>query len=72
MSKGTRISRRRFLALAGTATAAGTAALACGLATQAEQPDVAFIESSRGMASNARGKILIAALPTIGYDGQGV
>lgn len=65
MSKG-KISRRRFLVLAGTAAAAGTAALACGrlAALGEQQPEIEFVEPSCGMESGAQGKVLVA------YDSQ--
>lgn len=66
MSMKTKISRRRFLVLAGTAAAAGTAALACGglTALGKQQPEIEFVETSCGTESGVRGKVLVA------YDSQ--
>lgn len=70
MNQGTKISRRRFLVLAGAA-AAGTAALACGglAALGSQQPEVEFTESSCGTESDAQGKILIAYASQYGSTG---
>ena len=69
MNQGTKISRRRFLALAATAT--GMAALACsGLAVLGRQrPEVVFVESSCGVESGARRKVLIAYASQYGSTG---
>lgn len=71
MGKGTKISRRRFLVLAGTAAAAGAAALACGglAALGGQQPEVEFVEPSCGTESDARGKVLIAYASQYGSTG---
>jgi len=69
MSQGTRISRRRFLTLA--ATAAGVTTLACsGLAILGGQrPEIEFVESSCGIESGARRKVLIAYASQYGSTG---
>lgn len=69
MNQGTKISRRHFLTL--TATATGMAALACsGLAVLGRQrPAVAFVESSCGVESGARRKVLIAYASQYGSTG---
>ena len=71
MSEGTRISRRRFLVLAGTAAAAGTAAVACGglAALGRQQPGVEFVELNCGTERDAQGKTLIAYASQYGSTG---
>ena len=67
MSEGTRISRRRFLVLAGTAAAA----VACGglAALGRQQPGVEFVELSCGTERDAQGKTLIAYASQYGSTG---
>lgn len=69
MSAGTKISRRQFLVLAGTA--AGAAALACGglAALGGQQPEVAFVEPSCGTERDVQGRVLIAYASQYGSTG---
>ena len=71
MSTGARISRRRFMALAGTAAVAGTAALACGglAVLGGDRAAIEFIEPSRGSKDNAQGKVLVAYASQYGSTG---
>jgi menaquinone-dependent protoporphyrinogen oxidase len=70
MSGSTKITRRRFLALAGGT--AGAAALACcgltGLA--ARQPAVAFIEPSCGEGNDMGNRVLISYASQCGSTGE--
>jgi menaquinone-dependent protoporphyrinogen oxidase len=68
MNQGTKISRRRFLVLAGTAAAAGTAALACG-GLGGQKPEVEFVEPSCGTESDTQGRILVAYASQYGSTG---
>ncbi|MFN2272148.1 MAG: flavodoxin domain-containing protein [Anaerolineae bacterium] len=70
MSEKTKMTRRRFLMLAGGA--AGAAALACcgltGLA--ARQPAVEFIESSCGEENDVENKVLVSYASQCGSTGE--
>ena len=74
MSTGTKTSRRRLMALAGTAAVAGTAALACGGLTilGGDQPEIEFVEPSCGSKDDAQGKVLVAYASQYGSTGGGV
>jgi menaquinone-dependent protoporphyrinogen oxidase len=66
-----KISRRRFMALAGTAAVAGTAALACGglAVLGGDQPEIEFVEPSCGSKDDAQGKVLVAYASQYGSTG---
>ena len=70
MSEETRITRRRFLALAG-GTAGATALACCGLTLLGtRQPAVEFIESDCGKEENVKDKILVAYASRAGSTGE--
>jgi menaquinone-dependent protoporphyrinogen oxidase len=71
MSTGTKISRRRFMALAGAAAVAGTAALACGglAVLGGDQPEIEFVEPSCGSNDDTQGKALVAYASQYGSTG---
>jgi len=69
MSEKTKVTRRRFLLLAGGTV--GAAALTCGgLAISARPPEVKFIEESFGDGTNMKDKILVAYASKCGSTGQ--
>jgi len=70
MSEQTKITRRRFLKVAGGAV--GASALACiGLGILAtRQPEVEFVESSCGKEENMGDKILVACASRAGATGE--
>jgi len=69
MSEKTRVTRRRFLLLAGGTV--GVAALTCGgLAISARPPETKFIEESFGDGTNMKDKILVAYASKCGSTGQ--
>jgi menaquinone-dependent protoporphyrinogen oxidase len=71
MSTGTKINRRRFMALAGTAAVAGAAALACGglAILGGDRPEIEFIEPSCGSNDDTQGKVLVAYASQYGSTG---
>jgi menaquinone-dependent protoporphyrinogen oxidase len=69
MSEKTKMTRRRFLLLAGGTV--GAAALACGgLVISARPPEVKFIEESFGDRTNMKDKILVVYASKCGSTGQ--
>ena len=70
MNEQTRITRRRFLMLAGGAV--GASALCCGgLATLGlRQPAIEYIESSCGKEKNMENKVLVAYASRAGSTGE--
>jgi len=69
MNEKTKVTRRRFLLLAGGT--AGAAALTCGgLAISARPPEIKFIEESFGDGTNMKDKILVAYASKCGSTGQ--
>ena len=69
MSEKTKMTRRRFLLLAGGTI--GATALACGgLAISARPPEVKLIEASFGDKTNMKDKILVAYASKCGSTGQ--
>lgn len=71
MSTRTKISRRRFMALAGTATVAGAAALACGglAVLGGELPEIELIEPSCGSNDDTQDKVLVTYASQYGSTG---
>ncbi len=69
MNEKTKVTRRRFLLLAGGTI--GVAALTCGgLAISARPPEIEFIEESLGDRTNMKDKILVAYASKCGSTGQ--
>jgi menaquinone-dependent protoporphyrinogen oxidase len=69
MNERTKMTRRRFLLLAGGTV--GAAALACGgLAMSVRPPEVQFVEESFGDGTNMKDKILVAYASKCGSTSQ--